>query len=104
MIGSARLVLFSLVGMVSYTFAYYFDYALVRFYPVTGEIQWLGSPRGDTASISWYGWIATGVLAGVIVASLTPKRVAQRISADAVWLLPAITVAAALLYEKRWFF
>jgi hypothetical protein len=104
MIGGARLVLFSLVSMVTYTLAYYFGWALIRFYPATGELQWLGGARTDSASISWYGWIAASVLSGAIVAALTPRRLAQRIPADAAWLMPVILFAAALLYEKRWFF
>ncbi len=99
-----RRVLFSLVSMIGYTLAYYFDWSVIRFYPTTGEIQWLGAPRADIACISWYGWIAMSVVAGAAVTALTPRRLAQRISADAVWLVPLILIAAALLYEKRWFF
>lgn len=104
MICGARLVLLSLVSTVSYTFSYYFDWALFRFYPTTGEIEWLVRSRAGSAPISWYGWVAASVLAGAVVAALTPGRLAQRIPADAAWLVPVMLFAAALLYEKRWFF
>jgi hypothetical protein len=103
-IGGARLVLFSIVSTVTYTFAYFFNWALFRFYIATGEIRWLDQSRTDTSSISWYGWLAAATLTGAVVTIVTPRRLAQRIPADAAWLVPVLVIAATLLYEKRWFF
>jgi hypothetical protein len=104
MIGGARLVLFSLVSMITYTLAYYFNWAPFRLYPASADIEWLRPSHADSVSISWYGWIAAGVLAGALVASLTPGSLVRRIPTRAAWLIPMGLFAATLLYEKRWFF
>jgi hypothetical protein len=103
MIAPHRLHLFSLVGALVYTFAYYFDWALLRYYPLAGTVRWLSPPLPSDQPISWYGWLATAILSATVVASGTPKRVAQSIPADVAWLLPIMLIAATLLDEKRWF-
>jgi hypothetical protein len=42
-------------------------------------------------------------LAGAIAALAVPKRLAARLSPDLLWLVPAVLIVAALMYEKRWF-
>jgi hypothetical protein len=104
MTGGGRLMLFSQVSMVTYTLAYYFNWALFRLYPASGDIEWLRPSQAAGVSISWYGWIALAVVAGALAAALTPGHLVQRIPAPAAWLVPVLLLAATLLYEKRWFF
>ena len=94
-----RLMLFSLAACAVYTLAYYFDWSLFRYYLGTGT----SAPDAAGPTILWYGWLATAVLAGAAVAFLLPRQVLARLSPELAWLVPAIAMLAAFMYELRWF-
>ena len=98
-----RAMIFSLVASLTYTLAYYFDWSLFQYYLAVNRFHF--SPQGAEAGppILWYGWLATACLAGALAALIVPKRLAARLSPDLLWLVPAVLIVAALMYEKRWF-
>ena len=98
-----RWMIFSLAASVAYTLAYYFDWSLFQYYLAENRIHF--SPQGLSAGppILWYGWLATAVLIGAATAGIVPKRLAARLPADLLWLVPVVLIVAALMYEKRWF-
>ena len=98
----ARLMLFSLTACIVYTLAYYFDWSLFRYYLGTGTFD-VSAPAEAGAPILWYGWLATAVLAGAVTALLIPRQIVARLSPELTWLVPAIALLAALMYELRWF-
>jgi hypothetical protein len=98
-----RAMIFSLAACVVYTLAYYFELSLFRYYLGDNRIHFGVQGPEAGAPILWYGWLATAVLAGVIAAFAVPKRLAARLAPDLVWLVPAVLIFAALMYEKRWF-
>lgn len=98
-----RLIVFSLVAATAYTLAYYFDWSLFRYYLEDGRIVLLDWEGGEGPPILWYGWLATAILAGGAAAAAVPPKLASKIPADLIWLLPLVLIFAALMYEKRWF-
>lgn len=98
-----RAMIFSLTACVVYTLAYYFELSLFRYY--LGDNRFHFGEQGPEAGapILWYGWLAAAILAGGAAALIVPKRLAARLSPDLVWLVPAVLIFAALMYEKRWF-
>lgn len=98
-----RAMIFSLVACVTYTLAYYFDWSLFQYYVI--ENRFHVTPQSEAAGppILWYGWLASAALAGAVASLIVPKRLAARLSADLLWLVPAVLIVAALMYEKRWF-
>jgi len=99
---NGRLMVFSLAACIVYTLAYYFDWSLFRYYLASGAID-LSAPAAAGPPILWYGWLATALLAGAVAAFLVPRQVIARLSPELVWLVPAIALLAALMYELRWF-
>ena len=97
-----RLMLFSLAACTVYTLAYYFDWSLFRYYLGTGTVG-LSAPASAGAPILWYGWLATAVLGGAAIAVLIPRSWTARLSPELAWLVPAIAMLAAFMYELRWF-
>jgi hypothetical protein len=54
----------------------------------------------------WYGWIASSVVAGLIVAGvalLLPERTTVRIWSTLVWVVPILAFIFLLDYELFWF-
>jgi hypothetical protein len=98
-----RLIVFSLVATIAYTIAYYFDWSLFQYYMQDNRIVFFNQGAGEGPPILWYGWLATAVLAGSVAASAIPPKLAAKIPADLIWLLPLVLIFAALMYEKRWF-
>jgi hypothetical protein len=98
-----RLIVFSLVAGIAYTLAYYFDWSLFQYYPAENRFHFTAQPESAGPPVLWYGWIGTAGLAGAVVTALVPPKAASRLPPDFVWLLPAVLIFAALIYEMRWF-
>lgn len=100
---SARV--FTLVCGIGYAFAVYVNYPLFRYYPLAGRFSL--SDLKDPAlgpAMSWYGWMAIGALAGLVVTAVVPKRIGDRIPNAVFWVLPFIIFAAGWVRERQWFF
>jgi len=102
-ISRGRLSAFSLAGLIAYTLAYYFDWPLFRFYLGSGQVSVGPLPDSAGPPILLYGWVSTAVLAGLLVSMVVPRSLTARIPPDLLWLIPIAAMAAALLYELRWF-
>ena len=98
-----RPMVFSCAFGIAYIIAYYFDLGLFTYYPAEYAIIFAPTPRPAGQAVLWYGWLATGVLAGGAISFLMPRRVASRLPAELLWLLPVALMLAVLFYEKRWF-
>lgn len=98
-----RLMMFSASASVAYTLAYYFDWSLFQYYVAEGRFHVLPLPASAGPPILWYGWLATAMLAGLVIAIAVPRRLLAWLPADLVWLVPFVAVLAALMYEVRWF-
>jgi len=100
----ARLMMFSLIGSIAYTLAFYFDWSLFQYDLATHSVHFLAhDTEAGPPLILWYGWLATAVLAGGVFAAITPSRLSARLLPDLLWLIPVVLIFAAVLYEKRWF-
>jgi hypothetical protein len=99
---TSRARLFSIVAVMAYTAAYYFNWPQLRYYVGAGFD--LTSPPPGGKIIFWYGWLGAAILAGAAAAFLTPEKLRRRLPADLGWMVPIAMVIAAILYEKRWFF
>lgn len=99
---SARV--FTLVCGIGYAAAVYINYPLFRYYPLTGRFSFedLKDPTLGPA-MSWYGWMAVGAIAGLIVAALVPKRLGERIPNAVFWILPFVILIAGWIREREWF-
>jgi hypothetical protein len=95
--------MFSVAACVAYTLAYYFDWSLFQFYVGDNSFHTGVQPVSAGAPILWYGWLATAVLVGAVVALLAPPRLVAPALPDLLWLIPAVAILAAFFYEKRWF-
>lgn len=98
----ARAMLFSVAAAIAYTLAEYFNWPLFHYY-LSGGFHILEAP-GAGRTIHWYGWIATAVAAGALVALAAPRRILARFPADLTWMVLIATMLAVLVYEKRWFY
>jgi hypothetical protein len=98
-----RLPVFSAAAGIAYTLAYYFDWSLFRYYIMENRFHFAEQPDAAGPPILWYGWLATAVLTGAVAAAIVPPRLAARLPADLLWLMPVVLIVAALMYEKRWF-
>jgi hypothetical protein len=98
-----RLMVFSLIACIVYTLAYYFDWSLFQYYLEENRFHFTVQPPSSGPPILWYGWLATAVLAGGVIALAVPRRLLTRLLPDLVWLIPSALILAALMYEVRWF-
>lgn len=99
----SRLLVFSLAASAGYTLAYYFNWPLLVYYPVGSELRVAGQGHAAGFPIFWYGWLATAVVIGAIMAWVVPRRWARQLPFDLSWIVPIVMIVAALTYEKRWF-
>ena len=98
-----RLMVFSLTACIAYTLAYYFDWSLFQYYLEENRFHFAVQPTSSGPPILWYGWLATAVLIGGAFALVVPRGLLTRLLPDVVWLIPVALIAAALIYEARWF-
>ena len=94
--------IFSLLFGPTYYFCVWkIDWALFYYYPETKS--WYLTPHpGDGAAILWYGWMATAALISIPIALLMPRRIADRIPNNLLWVVAGGTMAAIFLHESRW--
>jgi hypothetical protein len=92
----------ALVAATAYVLAYSQDVTLFYYYPMVGQWHWL--PQGEDLGprITYFGWKAIGLLAGV-VALLLPRRWLARLPADTVWMGGMALTAVVCVHESHWF-
>jgi hypothetical protein len=100
---TGRLTLCSLAFCLTYTLAYYTGWSPFAYFPAEAQFRLWAQSGGTEPAILWYGWLAVAAAAG-LAALAVPRRWAARVPPDLSWLIGAVLVVAALVYEKRWFF
>jgi hypothetical protein len=100
---SGRATVFSLVGTIAYTVAYYVNLPLFRYYPLSGVFSFYPRPNAGFA-IFWYGWIAFAIATGAIATFVFPRRWLNRVPGDLSWIGLTLAIFATLIYEQRWLF
>jgi hypothetical protein len=98
-----RWALAALVAGAAYVLAYSQDVTLFYYYPMVGEFHF--RPQADALGprITYYGWKAIGLLAGLATLAL-PKRWTARLPPDTVWIGAVLLTAVVLWHESHWFF
>ncbi len=99
----ASLKVFSLMFGVAYMLCFYFSFSPVRYYPMLGSFHLDVQPESAGPPILWYGWLLAGVSISAILAVLVPPRLVDRLWHGWAWIVPALTIVAIFVYERRWF-
>jgi hypothetical protein len=94
---------FSILFSVIYAVCFYLEWALFRYYPETNAFYWTMHPE-DGPAILWYGWLASALILSSVVALLVPRRLAEKVSGDAVWLVTIAMVVVIIIHHRQWFF
>ena len=98
-----RLAVFSIVFGIAYTVAFYFSWALFKYYPLVKQFHIDDQPKTAGPPISWYGWLATAFLISFPLALAVPRKLGDKIPPVWVAVIPALLILIVLIYEKRWF-
>lgn len=99
---SARL--FTLTFGLGYAIAVTIDIPLFRYYPLISRFSLEDlADRTLGPAMSWYGWIAIGLLPALVLAAIVPKRIGDRLPAAVFWILPLVMFAAGYYREQAWF-
>lgn len=99
---SARV--FTLVFGIGYAVSVLLNLPLFRYYPLVQRFS-LSDLTDVTLgpAMSWYGWIAGGLLPAILAALLVPNRLGARIPAAVLWLVPPLMLWAGWQHEQEWF-
>ena len=98
-----RWTLAALVAGVAYVLAYSQEVTLFHYYPMVGEFHLRPQAEALGPRITYYGWKAIGLLAGLATLAL-PTRWTARVPPDTVWVGAALLIAVVLWHESHWFF
>lgn len=104
---SRLLPLFSAGFAICYGLAEPFQLYLFTYYPAIGEFAVRARPAAEAGPpILWYGWIAFGVLGGLVAAILgvaLPRRWDRRVWPAASWLAPVVSSLLLIYLARVWF-
>ena len=98
--------LFTLVAGLGYAYAVYFNYTLFRYYPLVERFSLTDlADRSLGPAMSWYGWMAVGLVPAVVIAVIgklaLPPRWLDKLW-PAFWVLPVLILWAGWIREKGW--
>lgn len=105
----ARFKVFSMVYGVAYMgfflYSELYRAAMFRYYPALGRFYRDAQPM-DTAGppILWYSWLLGAAVVSSAVSLAVPRKWAERLPADWVWVVSAALLLGILVYERRWFY
>ena len=97
-----RWTLAALVAGAAYVLAYSQDVTLFYYYPMVGEFHLRPQAESLGPRITYYGWKAIGLLAGLATLALPPRWTA-RLPADTVWIGAALLIGVVGWHESHWF-
>ena len=85
-----------------------FSWPLFTYFPAIDRWNFGLVPGNDDIGppMWWYGWIASGVLVGLVfaaIAMLLPEKPTQKIWASLVWMVPVVMFVFLLNWELSWF-
>ena len=98
-------IVYAIVHPVMYMISVVWQLPLFTFHPATNRIVWgyEAARSGEGPNMTWYGWIATTIIVGVIVgivATRLPESMTKKIPLSLVWLLPMLAVPY-LIWDLR---
>jgi len=105
----AQFKIFSLLFGAAYVALFFYSertgYALFRYYPVLGRFYRDSQPI-ETAGppILWYSWLAGAAVVSLVASLVVPRRLADRVPHDWIWLVNAAVLLVIIVYERRWFY
>jgi hypothetical protein len=90
-------IVYAIVHPVMYMISVVWQLPLLTFHPATNRIVWgyEAARSGEGPNMTWYGWIATTIIVGVIVgivATRLPESMTKKIPLSLVWLLPILAI------------
>ena len=102
-------IVYAIVHPVMYMISVVWQLPLFTFHPATNRIVWgyEAARSGEGPNMTWYGWIATTVIVGVIVgivATRLPESMTKKIPLILAWLLPILAVPYLIWDLRQWWF
>jgi hypothetical protein len=90
-------IVYAIVHPVTYVICVIWQLPLFTYHPATNRfaLGWEAARSGEGPNMTWYGWVATTVLVGLIVglaATMLPERMTNKIPLTLVWLLPMLAI------------
>ncbi len=101
--------IFSIGFALVYAWATIQNVPAFRYYPLINRFSLTDlADRTIGPAMSWYGWIAYGVIGGVlasvIISLAVPRRLIDKIWPGVYWLIvPAVIMWACWVRESEWF-
>jgi hypothetical protein len=96
--------LFTLVFGLAYAAAVYINYPLFRYYPLVDRFSMRDLANSSLGpAMAYYGWISIAVIPAIILAAITPRRIAERIPPALLWIVPVLMLLAGWYRERSWF-
>jgi hypothetical protein len=85
-----------------------FSWPLFTYFPAVDQWNWGLVPGNDNIGppMWWYGWIASGVLVGLVfaaIAMLLPAKSTEKPWSVAIWAVPLVMFVFLLNWELSWF-
>jgi hypothetical protein len=90
-------IVYAIVHPVTYVICVILQLPLFTYHPATNRfaLGWEAARSGEGPNMTWYGWVATTVLVGLIVgmaATMLPERMTNKLPLTLVWLLPMLAI------------
>lgn len=83
----------------------FYQYSLFGYYPVLGEFSRERLPLASAGpAILWYSWLVCALAVSLVLALLTPRRLAERMGRGWIWIVPTALLILIFVYERRWFY
>jgi hypothetical protein len=95
---------FLVVFCCVYIFSFAMDWPLFRYYPLHGEVTWGRQVlQGRGPAMAWYGLMANGAVAGMLLAMLVPHRAVDRLFRNYYFVFPSLAMLACVFLLRHFF-
>lgn len=102
-------ITYAVAGTLIYLICLHFNLPLFTYHPAVNRIEWFWGPgrSGEGPAMYWYGWTATTLVVGAVVAfiaTLLPESIGKKIPVILVWLLPILAIPYLIWDLRQWWF
>ena len=102
-------ITYAVAGTLIYLICLHFNLPLFTYHPAVNRIEWFWGPgrSGEGPAMYWYGWTATTLVVGAVVAfiaTLLPESISKKIPVILVWLLPILAIPYLIWDLRQWWF